>query len=261
VDQSEAIQKARQFARTAYAAASERILRERQDDLAKMHTEMAARGIGRSGMVVAETARISGEKIRALTEARLDGILEGYELYGVVIDDLTAVNICDEVMQGLNQTVIASRKHSFVGVPASAAGVYPQLVAHNVGVSAAWVKTQIDRRRLVPKKNERPSVTTIYYVQGDHARWNVNSTDNSVNIVTKSSAEFFTTLREQIESGIPDGDERRKILEASTALEESHGKAPFAQRYTDFMAAAANHITVIVPFIPALTEMLHKVLK
>jgi hypothetical protein len=25
--------------------------------------------------------------------------------------------------------------------------------------------------------------------------------------------------------------------------------------------AAANHITVIVPFIPALTEMLHKVLK
>jgi hypothetical protein len=259
VDQNEAIQKAKQFAQNAYAAASQRILQERQDELAKMHREMAARGIGRSGMVVAETARISGEKIRALTEARLDTILEGYELYRVVIDDQMAADICNEVMRGMSQMVAAVKKNGLRGVPTRAVGAYSQLAEHSVGVSPAWVKTQIDRRRLMPKKPDVPSITTIYSVQGENARLNLNGTDNSVNVVTKSSStEFFTEVRGQIESEIADGDERRKILEALTALEESHGKPSFAQRYTDFIAVAANHMAILAPFIPALTEMLHK---
>jgi len=81
-----------------------------------------------------------------------------------------------------------------------------------------------------------------------------------VNVVTKSTEEFFAALRERIESGVS-GADQKDILAKLTALEASHGQPSFAQRYTDFMAAAANHITVIVPFIPALTEMLHKVLK
>ena len=133
------------------------------------------------------------------------------------------------------------------------------MVTQAVGLSANLVKTEIDRRRLMTKKESSP--TTNYYVQGENARVNVNSTDNSLNVVIESKEEFFGTLQQRIESGVPQGDERRKILDALTVLRESHGKPSFALRYTDFMAAAANHITVIVPFIPALTEMLHKVLK
>lgn len=121
--------------------------------------------------------------------------------------------------------------------------------------------TQIDRWRLTPKKSGSPSVTTIYNVKGDNARFNTNSTDNSVNIVTATSKDFFADLRGQIESEIPEGDERKKIVESLTELQASHGKPSFAQRYTDFMAAAANHIKVIAPFIPALTGVLHHVLK
>jgi hypothetical protein len=112
----------------------------------------------------------------------------------------------------------------------------------------------------MPKKPEGPSVTTIYNVQGDNARWNVNSTDNSVNVVTKSSEEFFATLREHIESGVPEGDERKVILQKLVTLQESHGQPSFAQRYTDFITAAANHVVLLTPFIPALTEMLRKAL-
>jgi hypothetical protein len=260
MDQNEAIQKARQFARTAYAGQVDAISHACQQKIQEMRAQLAARGTILSGTQVVETARINGDMIRALTVARLEAILEGYELYGVSIDDLTAVNICDEVVQGMNQMIHSSKDDTLVGLTPPTTSLYPGLLAKEVGISAGWVKTQIDRRRLSPKKAEGPSITTIYNVQGDNARWNMNSSDNSVNVVTKSSDEFFTALRGRIESEIADEVERRKILEAFTALQESHGKPSFSHRYTDFMAAAANHITVIVPFIPALTEMLHKAL-
>jgi len=262
MDQKEAIEKARRFAQTAYATASNDILRERKDDLAKMHNQLAARGMALSGALVIETARLTGERIRALMQARLDSVLEGYDLYGIVIDDEMATGICFDIMgEATRMTASAAKGHAFpAGMPSSAAAAYPHALEQHVGLSAAWVRTQIDRRRLMPKKNERPSITTIYNVQGDNARWNINSKDQSVNVVNKSNDEFFTALRRQIELEIADANERRLMLETLSALQESHGKPSFAHRYTDFMAAAANHITVIVPFIPALTEMLHKVL-
>ena len=113
------------------------------------------------------------------------------------------------------------------------------------------------------KKNETgpQSVTNIYHVYGHNPRWNTNSTDQSVNSVTMSSDEIFVTLRQKIESGVAEGDERNDILEKLKALEKDQNSPSFSKRYTEFMAVAANHIQVICPFIPALTEMLHKILR
>jgi hypothetical protein len=46
-----------------------------------------------------------------------------------------------------------------------------------------------------------------------------------------------------------------------TSCQKEARTLTFAQLYTDFMAAVANHIKVITPFMPALTEMLHRVPK
>jgi hypothetical protein len=260
MEQNEAIQKARQFARTAYAGQVDAISHVRERKIQEMRAQLAARGTLLSGTQVVETARINGEMVRALTVARLEAILEGYELYKIPIDDLMAVDMCDEVIQGMNQIIHSPKDDTLVGLPALTTSLYPGILTKEIGISADWVKTQIDRRRLMPKKPEGPSVTTIYNVQGDNARWNVNSTDNSVNVVTKSSEEFFATLREHIESGVPEGDERKVILQKLVTLQESHGQPSFAQRYTDFITAAANHVVLLTPFIPALTEMLRKAL-
>jgi hypothetical protein len=259
MDQNEAIQKARQFARTRYTGEIENIVRDHQRKIAQMRSQLAARGTPQSSIMINENARIDGEQIKAMIGARLDAILEGHALYGIAIDDQMAINICDEVIQGMNQLVYNCKCPSFGGSAQSGLeSQYPRIVAQAVGLSANLVKTEIDRRRLMTKKESSP--ITNYYVQGENARVNVNSTDNSVNVVMESKEEFFGTLQQRIESGVPEGAERRNILGALAALRESHGKPSFAQRYTDFMAAAASHITVIVPFIPALTEMLHKVL-
>lgn len=260
-DQSQAIEKARQFARTRYAGETDAIIREHQQKLGESRANLAARGLAISGAMAMETARIHAEQIKALTLLRLDAILEGYELHGIEIDDQTAVNICDEIIQGMNNMIFSSENPIPMpsGMPGSSNDSFRQLLAQSVGVNAASMKTQIDRRRLMTKRNE--GSTTIYNVQGDNARWNFNSTDKSINVITKSSAEFFTALRECIDAGVAEGEERTKILEAVTVLEQSHGRPSFAQRYTDFIAAAANHMTLLAPFIPALTEMLHQVLK
>lgn len=260
MDQNEAIEKARQFARTRYTGEIETIVRDRERKIGQMRSQLAARGMLVSGYMVRENARIDGEQVKAMIEARLDAILEGYELYDIAIDDQMAINICDEVIQGMNQLIYNCKGPSFGGsAPSGLESQYPTMVAQAVGLSANLVKTQIDRRRLMAKKNE--GSTTIYNVQGENARVNVNSNDHSVNVVTKSKEEFFATLQQRIESGVPEGEEKQKILNALTALQESHGKPSFAERYTGFIAAAANHVALLTPFIPALTEMLHNVLK
>jgi hypothetical protein len=260
MDQSEAIKKAKQFAQTAYTAALDNIGRERQNNIAKMHNQLAARGVILSGATVTETARITGEQIRAMAKARLDSILEGYELYGILVDDTMATDICFDIMGEVTQMIAKATKANVfpAGMPPNAVAVYPQALEQHVGVSTAWVRTQIDRRRLMTKKESSP--ITNYYVQGENARVNVNSNDHSVNVVTKSKEEFFATLHQRIESGVLDSEERQKILSSLTVLQESHGKPSFAQRYTEFIATAANHVALLTPFIPALTEMLHKVL-
>ena len=81
-----------------------------------------------------------------------------------------------------------------------------------------------------------------------------------MNVVIVSSEQIFTNLRQQIESEIPAGDERRDILEKLTALEQAQNSPSFTKRYSDFIAAAANHMVLLGPFIPALTELLQRTL-
>lgn len=259
MDQNENIEKARQFAQIAYAAASNEILLRGKDEIPKMRANLAARGIAMSGTNVHETARILGEQQRALTQAHLGAILEGYELHGVEITDQMAGEICDEIITAANNRLSSASRHVFHGLPMQATALFPQLLGQHSGISTAWVKTEIDRRRLLAKRNS--SQTTNYYVRGENARVNVNSTDQSFNVVVKSTEEFFAAMRQRIESEVSDGEEKHKILDALTTLQESRGKASFAQRYTEFISTAADHVTLLAPFIPQLTEMLARVLR
>src|SRR5260370_35405831 len=109
------------------------------------------------------------------------------------------------------------------------------------------------------KKQSSP--TAKYYVQGENARVNVNSTDHSVNIVMKSKEEFFGAIRQRVESGVPDPEEKRKILDALTELVVSHGKPSFAQRYTELFGTTPDHLTLLTPFIPAPSEILSNALQ
>jgi hypothetical protein len=262
MDQDEALAKAKQFAQTAYAARMNEVLRSHQQKQSEMRSKLAARGMIASGALFTESARLHGEQIRALAVALLETTMEGYELYGITIDDDMAKGISNQVMESVAVMVKKAPAPAFPGsTPSGLETHYPRMVEQNLGLSFAWVKTEIDRRRLMAKKTEVSSTSiNVYHVQGSNNRWLTNSQDYSVNVVTQSSDQIFATLRKQVEVSVPDSDEKKDILEKISAMEKSENSASFKDRYTDFIAAAANHMALIAPFIPALSEMLHKVL-
>ncbi|WP_224762187.1 AbiTii domain-containing protein [Brevundimonas aurantiaca] len=85
-------------------------------------------------------------------------------------------------------------------------------------------------------------------VSGDNARANLGSTDNSTNVI----GDTLTQLGEAITSRVENAQERETLLAAVQEMKDAKGKASFAAGYQKLIAAAANHMTVIAPFIPAL---------
>jgi hypothetical protein len=264
MDQEQAITKARQFADTAHNVEVEKLAHKAQEQLAAMKNRLAAQGTLLSGTTVAETARIRGEQVTAMLENRLNLLLEGFDLHQVVIDD----NVKDRVVAELTAlrtawitNALEAMKHDHVlrTGPVQHAHFLP-LLAKSVGLHPNEVRTKVERARLTRKKAEANTSVNIYHVSGNNNRWLTNSQDHSVNIITQSSDQIFVTLRQQIESKVPAGDEQRDILERLAALEQSQNTPSFSQRYTEFIAAAANHMQLVCPFIPAITEMLRKAL-
>ena len=258
-DQAEALREAQQFADSAYADVLSKTSKELQDSLGIQRSRLAAQGIVRSSAMSRGTAQLYGKHIDDLVQARLNGLLEGYELHGVPLDEQLAANATREVMN-LKSTLLLSAHKVVTNVDMGLATPeqFAQLVQGECRISRASVDVQVERRRLSPKKES--SVTNVYHVHGHNPRWNVNSTDNSVNVVTISSEQVFSNLRQELTSRVTASDELKDILEKLALLEKAQASPSFASRYSEFISASANHMTLIAPFIPALTEMLHKAL-
>jgi acylphosphatase len=262
MDQEQAIEKARQFADMAHSVAVEKLVHKTQEQLAALRNRLAAQGTILSGTTVVETARIRGEQVTAMLETRLNLLLEGFELHNVVIDDGVRDEIVEEMTKLRNtwtENALAAMKqdHIIANGPVQHVHFLPQL-EQNIGLPPNEVRTRIERARLARKKAEANTSIKIYHVSGNNNRWLENSEDHSVNVVTQSSDQIFANLRQEIESQIPAGEQRTEILEKLFALEQAQNSPSFAQRYTEFIAAAASYVTIITPFIPALTEMLQK---
>jgi hypothetical protein len=77
--------------------------------------------------------------------------------------------------------------------------------------------------------------------------------DLSINI--KNSEKIFAELRKVIEAGVADESLRKQLLEHSAEMEGSVGEPTFFKKYSDFIALGANHMQLLAPFIPALTQL------
>lgn len=262
-NQEQGISKARQFADTALSVETDCSAREMQEKLAQMQARHSARGMLRSGATVLETVKIHGDRITALLRSRMALLLEGFAMYDVTIDD----NLMERVIRELGElrlTWINNARSAFAMDPVMSGrlvpeGSYMETLERNVGMSANEIRTQIERSRQMPKKPEG-NIINVYHVQGSNNRWLTNSQDHSVNVVMQSSDQIFSNLRQEIEAKVPAGEEKLDILGKLSALQKAENTPSFKQRYTEFIAAAANHMVLLTPFIPALTEMLQKVL-
>lgn len=84
---------------------------------------------------------------------------------------------------------------------------------------------------------------------------NINSTDNSTNI-TVNSSPIFASITDAISNSSIEVQEKAQLLARIDAMKQAEGKPAFLDRYKEFMQNAANHMSVISPFIPALTSLI-----
>ena len=95
--------------------------------------------------------------------------------------------------------------------------------------------------------------TTVYNLNGGNSRIYNHSQDHSSNIINESNNNVFDQLKQVVSDNIVDST---LLLNLLSELEEAKGKASYLERYTAFIANAANHISLISPFIPALTALI-----
>ena len=92
-------------------------------------------------------------------------------------------------------------------------------------------------------------------VSGPNARVNIGSTDNSTNVASGRDLAVFDEIRSTVEREL-DTDSAASLLVELDALEQMVGSPEFAERYKAFISAAADHMALLAPFLPALTQLL-----
>jgi hypothetical protein len=98
----------------------------------------------------------------------------------------------------------------------------------------------------------------IYHVQGDNARVNIHSSDSSINIIQNNSSELFDKLVAFIKDQVADEKDRNALIAKTEEMRQAHGTSGFLSKYQEFMTLAANHATVLAPFMPALAGLLSR---
>jgi hypothetical protein len=109
------------------------------------------------------------------------------------------------------------------------------------------------------RKGAFPSGTggnLTFNVTGPNARVNFNSHDESRNIATGDNV--FADLKQKIEADVSDAQVRSRLLSLIEDMEKNaNNRSAFTASYQQFISAAANHMTLIAPFLPAITNLLN----
>lgn len=100
------------------------------------------------------------------------------------------------------------------------------------------------------------AIQNIYNVSGPNSRVNVQSHDASVNVVNSNTPQLFADLKAAISQHLKDINLKNQLLVSVREMETTQGSSSFVEKYQNFMALAANCITIVTPFLPALAQLL-----
>jgi hypothetical protein len=112
------------------------------------------------------------------------------------------------------------------------------------------------RKESRPPDPSRAGATVIYNLHGANSRVNVHSIDSSTNVVDATPDVVFERLRAALREAVAEETSRQELLKAVAKLEANQGGQGFVGAYKEFITLAAAHMSVLSPFIPALTQML-----
>jgi hypothetical protein len=243
------------LAADAAKAKLERIVREFGEERYRV-VSTVAHGGNAAGYLPA-LIKWAVDRLRATISAQADVYIEAFNAFNLP---------CDETVE---RKLRQSASEFTAGSIANVRGDH-SVQRHHLGQGSPWhleieremnksVKEAIARLRhqSATARNRQKEITVnqTFNAIGPNSRNNINSTDNSTNVVHQGVP--FTELRKAIESGIRAGTERAELLEKLTALEAANDRESASQRFQAFVGAAADYMTVVGPFLPALGHWVH----
>jgi len=86
-------------------------------------------------------------------------------------------------------------------------------------------------------------------IYGNNSQMNINSPNANLNTINITCTELFKKLKNVIEGKIVDENARSDLLNQVEELEKAKSEKSFSEKYTDFIASAANHATLWSAFI------------
>jgi len=98
----------------------------------------------------------------------------------------------------------------------------------------------------------------VYPMYVDNPQFDAQSNKTFGRDPTVTMEQLFAQLREALTDNLRDNSERSGILTRLDTLGRAKGYT-FLRHYSNFIAAAANHMTVVSPFVPGLTSILTRV--
>lgn len=119
---------------------------------------------------------------------------------------------------------------------------------------------EIDVRKETQIDLHKPSHQE-FHIHGNNSQMNINSLNSSLNSINITPSELFERLKDIVDEQITDSNAKSELLSQVQELEEAGDKKSFSERYTNFIASAANHATLWValsPLIPTFMDLLIK---
>ena len=104
------------------------------------------------------------------------------------------------------------------------------------------------------KEAERAAVSPTISVSGHNSRVNIHSTDQSHNTVVTGGV--FNELRQVIDDGVPNETQRVLLKRLIDDMEAAKDRKSFTGYYQALIASAADHMTIIAPFLTPLAGLL-----
>lgn len=113
------------------------------------------------------------------------------------------------------------------------------------------------RARKMSAIDSRPS-RVVYNVQvtGANARFNLHLVDLSSNIQDVNTPELFEKLRDVLSKTEDDEKRRAAIVLQEEKMEVAPGTTSLSEHYKGFVSLAADHIALLAPFTPALSQLI-----
>jgi hypothetical protein len=114
-------------------------------------------------------------------------------------------------------------------------------VQHYSGLRGSGAHVELDVRKAGSRsRSERPA-QTVYNITGNNPRVNVNSTDQSVNVVNTNSEELFDKLLKSVHEQAFASELRKQLAEVVEEMRKVQGTPEYTNAYVRFMSIAADH--------------------